>query len=251
MGIFSSIGTFLQKTIIVPAGNAISNLIKPGSGTATAENVFGTSKIGKIYTSVLGASAVAAGIGVAASIPLSAAAKLIPTTLKGKAAALVLVPTIGLAVLKNPVGAVETATTGVTAAGNFIGNASDLLANPSLGGLKTLVTENPLISGGLVASAVLASGAVPLINTALNTAASRASTEALLESNDIKPTETTTALEKVTPKAPKAKKKAKKKKAKKKKVKKKSKKAKKKAKKKKAKKNKKNIKRKRAKRKYG
>jgi hypothetical protein len=140
MGIFQSIGKGIIKVAVVPTGNAISNLIKKGSGTATYENTFATSKAGQVYTSVLGASALATAIAV-------------PSSLKAKAVATASTIIVGSASQSDKVS--QSITKGVVNLpknlSNVGTNIGNVIEDPTLANAKDLIVENPgIVIGGTI-----------------------------------------------------------------------------------------------------
>jgi hypothetical protein len=179
MSLFSAI----QNIALAPSvaiGNAISGIFGVQAKTTTQQ--LQATVPGKILGTAIAATAVALGGALIAEAgPATVAKALIPTTTKGKIIAAVAVPIVGLGILKNPEGAIATAGNVVSSTANFIGNASDVVANPSIAGVVTTVKENPIVSAAAaIGVAGLISGGVGLaantLATYTNSTATRANT---------------------------------------------------------------------------
>lgn len=136
----------------------------------------------QIKQTILGTAGIAAAVvGTGAAVTAARAGTLakaiIPTTLKGKAAAALVVPVAATAVINKPSLIVEAPSKIL----NFQTNVGEFIAQPSTEKAKDIISENPIISGG-IAAAVLGGAALkvlPAIATARQTEAIQEQTEAI------------------------------------------------------------------------
>lgn len=125
----TTVSQVVQKTIAEPKSKQITDVITAGLGYATA----------------LGGAVAIGTKGV-----VKAAASLIPSTTKGKIIAAVVAPVAISAVAQNPkivTSTVPEVVPALTAFGSDIGKFSK---DPSLENAKKIVTENPIVAGGLL-----------------------------------------------------------------------------------------------------
>jgi hypothetical protein len=131
----------------------------------------------------IAAAAVAAPI-TAVKYPAAAASAvkaILPTSKKGVIASVVAAPIIGGVVAKAPAKTLGAVANAPSALFNVGANTGSLISDPSIGNLKNLVTENPVIVGGTaaVAAALLVKGLAPTILATRQTDAIRDQTEAI------------------------------------------------------------------------
>ena len=151
--------------------------------------------LGATLTGV-GAVSAAAKAGTLGSKAATIAKSLIPSTTKGKVIAVVAAPVVAGAVINQPL---KTAKAVIEAPGNLVqfgGDVANLVADPSLANAKTLITESPLITGGLATAGLLYGGSklIPAIATFKQTEAIQEHTQAILGSDGQVPSNTVQAL---------------------------------------------------------
>lgn len=105
------------------------------------------------YVASLYAGAAVATKGLAASV-----GTLIPTTLKGKAIAVIAAPVVIGAVVKSPE-LIGKAAGAPAELAQFGGDVAGFAADPSLESAKQIITESPLISAGIAAAGLVIGGA--------------------------------------------------------------------------------------------
>ena len=129
-----------------------------------------------------------AGLAVGATATKAAASKvvtsipsLLPTTTKGKIVAAAATPVVIGATISQPSKVAQAVVDTPKGLFNVGGNLGNLVAEPSIKNVKTLVTENPVIVGGAIAAAaaVGAKGIIPAIATARQTEAIQEQTKAI------------------------------------------------------------------------
>lgn len=178
-GAIKTVGETIAKVAVVAPANAISNIIKKGSGTATVAD------IPKPLTIAIGATATALGAAVAAPLVIKAAPTIakaaVPTTPKGLITAAVITPVAVGAVVSQPAKVAEAIVKAPIELGKFGGDVATFAAAPSLESAKEIITESPLISAaaGVLAVGGVAKAAAPIIGGALTREAIQEQTEAL------------------------------------------------------------------------
>jgi len=188
MGIFKalsnvvqSVGDVITKNAIVKPANVISNVIKPGSGTATLES-FKSSAVGDVITKSAGIAGSALVVAVGTSkTGVSVAKSLIPKSTAGKVIAIASAPVVVGALSSSP----KASTALVNAPSslvNFGSNVGKVLENPTLSNVQQTIKENPLISGAVVTTGLIATGgAIKAVTNVLQTQAVRENTQAIKE----------------------------------------------------------------------
>jgi hypothetical protein len=162
MGLFTTLQK-LVSTPIVGIGNVIGKGISAVTGLkrtdVTTEQFLGSTTGKIVSTGIIGTSAalgaIAGGAAITSAGGLGTVAKsLIPKTLVGKAAAVLIAPAAVSAVIQNPLGAASA----VGDVADFSLKAGGVISDPSLSGAAQLVKEHPVISGIIAAGAVVAVG---------------------------------------------------------------------------------------------
>lgn len=117
----------------------------------------------------------------AISSAIKASPALIPTTTKGKVIAAVVTPVAIGATIKQPEKVAQAIVSTPSGLVNVGGNIANLAANPSIENVKTLVSENPVLVGGAVATAAAigVKGILPAIATTTQTQAIKEQTKAI------------------------------------------------------------------------
>jgi len=186
-GITSTVGKTIQKAVILPVANTISNTIKPGSGKATTDT-FNSSSIGRVYTNALGAAVLALPIAAAGVGTVAKAAVTNPI----KTSAVV----IGGGVLSSSQKSQNVVSTQIAKApsnlanfGTNIGNAVD---NPSIASITEIAKENPILTSIVGAAAAYGtykavSPAVNAFSTFQNTQAIQEDTQAVIKGQSLPP----------------------------------------------------------------
>lgn len=199
MGLLSSIGNAIKNvastvvTAVIPTEAKIKNV---GAVLNAAFNPFSKDKVvANVSNPVLktaletvanhpyvSAAVVSAPI-VAIKNPTAATtavSSIIPKSVTGKVALAAAVPVATGALINQPAKTVSAAVAAPSALSNFGGNLANLVAEPSISNLKTLVTENPLISAGLATAAGVA--AVKTATSVANIVTTERNTKAIEDS---------------------------------------------------------------------
>ena len=201
MGLFNSIGNFLKNN---PVGKVVTKVMDTATiafvhpiKTATAivsskstlkdvaQEHFSQpllkQNIEAVVSAVSYGTAVLGSVGVASKGIIPVAKMLIPATIKGKVIAGVTAPIVLGAVLSAPAKTLGAIANTPNALANFGGNIGTFAADPSLSNAKSIIQENPLIAGGLVATAVVlgAKTLIPAITTGRQIDAINEQTEAI------------------------------------------------------------------------
>ena len=117
-------------------------------------------QIGQTVLATAGYAAATLTAGAVATKGIAAtAASLIPATIKGKVIAAVAAPVVIGAVAQQPLKAAEAITKAPSSLANVGANVANLVADPSLKNVKTLISENPVLVGGAAAAGAVAAGA--------------------------------------------------------------------------------------------
>lgn len=167
------------------AGNVASTFGIQNSWSSSFTANTGSTALNKLVTTVAESPFITAGVAAGGITAVqnagTVASSLIPASTGGKIAAALAVPVVAGAVMKQPIEAATAAVSLPSGLVNFGGNIAEFASNPSLEGAKNIVKENPLISAGAVAGAVAAVGlgAATLGASLLNTAATKANTQAI------------------------------------------------------------------------
>lgn len=192
MGLLSSI----QKIIAAPLAGA-ANLVTAGIekitgktyGRTTTEEALSIPYV-KASTNIIAglgaaAGAVAAAPSVAAAggvgaVVQKAAVSLIPQSTVGKVALIAATPAVIGAIAEQPKEIAKAIANAPSELAQFGGDVAKLAANPSLQGVKELVSESPIITSAIAlgATALGASKIIPAIATAKQTEAIKEQTEA-------------------------------------------------------------------------
>jgi len=130
-------------------------------------------------TAIVGGAAI--GGAAKAGTLAASAAKLIPTTLKGKVIGVIAAPVVIGAVIKEPGKTAEAIAKAPGALANVGGNVAGFIAEPSIEKAKAIVTENPVIVGAVAAVAVIAGAKaiLPAIVTSKQIEATKEQTAAI------------------------------------------------------------------------
>jgi hypothetical protein len=175
MGLFTSIVSKVKESVVgkvldtvttafVHPIQTVSAIISPTKTVAQVTEAHFEQSLGKqigqtvLATAGYAAATLTAG-AVAAKGVAATAASLIPTTLKGKAIAAVAAPVVIGAVASQPLKAAEAVAKAPSSLANVGANVANLVADPSLKNVKTLITENPVLVGGAAAAGAVAAGA--------------------------------------------------------------------------------------------
>jgi hypothetical protein len=176
-----------QKERISNVGKTLNAAFNPFSKDKVVANVSNTTLKsaleGVANHPYIAAAAVAAPI-TAVKYPAAAASAvkaILPTSKKGVIASVVAAPIIAGVVAKAPAKTLGAVANAPSALFNVGSNTGSLISDPSVGNLKNLVTENPVIVGGAaaVAAALLVKGLAPTIAATRQTDAIRDQTEAI------------------------------------------------------------------------
>jgi len=191
MGLFSGI----QKLALAPSvaiGNAISNVIKPGSGKTTTSQLQATTP-GKILGTAIAGTAITAGalalpagsIASAGSAIKSSAGTFAKANPIKTAVAGFLAPTAVVAVVNNPsvVGKSASAVYDFQKTGISVASGQQSFVQ----GAVDYVGDHPIASSiaGLVGLGAIVKTAIPAIAGYSNTLATRENTEAILNSQQL------------------------------------------------------------------
>ena len=192
MSLFSAIKNIVSKPVeafkktFLPSAEVSAKRRLDTFGT-TSKTVAATVIVGTAAALIAAPSLItkAGGIKQAAATVVKA---VIPKSTTGKVISAFAAPAVVGAVVGNP--KIITKTAGGII--NLESNIYELLKDPSLENAKTLVTENPVIVGGLAAAGLIVTGGgIATIASIANTAAVKESTEATKEAvEDILLTET-------------------------------------------------------------
>jgi len=178
MGILKNIANLALKPSVV-VGNAISNVIKKGSGKTTSAQLANTTA-GKFLGLAIAGTAVGlvAATGAGGTIARAAKAKPIAAGVSGLA---------GYTILKS-----ERATEQVadlpSNVNQFTTNIAEFADNPSIEKAKDIATENPVLTtlagaGGLAGLGIGLGGIAGTLSNIQNTRAVKENTEATLGGN--------------------------------------------------------------------
>ena len=238
MGIFTSIGKAITKTLDVATVSfthpfqVIGAVVSPKTSVSQVVEKHFAEPVSK---QIAGTALAAAGYAAAVAVPFTAVGRtaataviktLIPKTAVGTVATGAAVLIGGGAIAANPLSTAKAAISAPSKLVNVGVNVGNLVTNPSLSNVKTLVTENPLIVGAAAAAAALlvAKAVIPAVVGTRQTSAINEQTEAISKSHEVPGTTFSTqpiqiintpavvAPEKVAPAGVKPKKKPKKKK---------------------------------------
>jgi len=202
MGLLSSIGKGIAKSLdvlTVSLAHPIATATAVVSKKSTVQDVitqhFAQPLKSQIKDIVLGTAGIASTVVAGAAVGTAAkagtlapaAAKLIPSTLKGKVIAAVAAPVVVGAVVNQPVKSLTTVAKAPSELATFGGGIANFAASPSIESGKQLVSESPLLASA--AGLLIAGGAVaklaPAIATARQTEAIQEQTQAMLDQKEI------------------------------------------------------------------
>jgi hypothetical protein len=162
----AAFNTLSQQTNSKPLTTQIGNILL-STGTAAAAVIGGGAALGSTTARSIGGTI------------LSAAAKLIPSTTKGKVIATIAAPVVASAVISNPGGTIRAVKNTVSAQIDL----GKTIANPSLSSAESFLKEHPGASVALGAGGLALVGgglglAANTLATFTNSAATRANTAA-------------------------------------------------------------------------
>lgn len=202
MGLLSSIGKGIAKSLDVltvslahPIATATAVVSKKSTVQDVVTSHFAQPLKEQVKDIVLGTAGIAATVVAGAAVGTAAkagtlapaAAKLIPSTTKGKVIAAVAAPAVIGAVVNQPVKSLTTVAKAPSELAQFGGDIANFAATPSVESGKQLVTQSPLLASA--AGLLIAGGAVsklaPAIATARQTEAIQEQTQAILDQKEI------------------------------------------------------------------
>jgi hypothetical protein len=184
MSLFSAIGQRVKDV-----GLVLNAAFNPFSKSTVDVNVSNPA-LKKVLTTLVEHPYVSAGVvatGITAitnpAVIGSALKSIIPSTAKGKVLTVLAAPVVAGAVINQPGKTADLLINAPSSLSNFGGNVANFAANPTIENIKTIIAENPLISGGVAAGVVIAgaSAIIPAITTSRYIGAVNEQTEAIRE----------------------------------------------------------------------